>query len=1309
MFCIVHFLFVQSQEKTLSFISDAHLDTQWNWTVKSTIDQYILNTMVQNFVLFEKYPGFRFNFEGAIKYMWMKEYYPTQYATLKKYIKSGQWNISGGAIDADDVMVPSAESIIRNFLYAQTYYKREFGIKGGSDIMLPDCFGFPYSLPSLGKHCGAIGFHTAKLAWGSPNYDILPPFGIWKGVDGSEIYTIFKPGSYSEHGIYNKDMSYDEGTLNEINSNYLNYGIYAAFHYVGVGDQGGALQDDPTSSTENTPYWLQTSMNSNGPVTVSMETPTQIFHRMDSLRNPKYVVWNNELPMTTHGTGCYTSQTIMKYWNRKNELLADNTEKSSVISDWLGGLKYPMDVLRESWIRMLWNQFHDDITGTSIPSAYVYSYNDEVLANLDLSKTLLNSVGAVAKQMNTQVDGIPLVVYNPLSINRTDIVESSIITDSKPNGIRVLDGVGNDVLAQILNYNSDTGELSFIFQATVPSLGYAVYELRLNESKDFKSSLSISEDLLENESYKVEVNGRGDVASIYDKKNAKELLLSPLRLAMLNDRSETWPSWEILWNTVNTAPISYVDENVNISIEENGPLRVSLKVSRTKNGSEFVQHVRMTNPDISDRIDFVNEVNWQSRGILLKAIFPLSATNSKATYDISLGAIERGINTSSLYEVQGHQWADQLSSDSTYGVSILNDCKYGWDKPNNIMLRLSLIRTPAVSNNYVYQKDQDLGLNKFTYSFYRHDGKWNEATQWEAARLNQPLLAFQAAKHSGVLGKSYGFASLNTDKVSIKALKKAEDSDEIIIRVYELTGNDQNDVKITFPANIISANEVNGIEEKTSEASFSENSLSFNIGKFQPKTFAVKLESPVPTVVENNPSSIKVGLDYNIDVISYDSKKNDATSGVAYAYPAELLSDVVTADGIDFAIGNRDDGNCNAISCNGQTVTLPANSTSKKLYILAASRNVNGSDAEFTVDKTVYSFTIPYYVGNVGCWGTEYNLGTEYRRENVAFTATHRHNVSVSQNDSYNFMYMYKYCIPVNGNVSTLTLPKNNDILVFAISLSDNENDNITPASVITSLPENSTSSNDGCSMKLTPATVSASNQNGSVEGADKAIDGDVSTKWCVVDNSSPWLELTFTAPVEICRWFILNAGVESADYITSDFRLQKYTNGQWIDVDVVTNNTDNKVDRSVEPFTANRIRLHIDKGEQNGYTTRILEFAVFGTNGETAIQTPQITDNKLSVIGNNPNPFNQKTSILCRIPENVAKINLNVYDLLGRLIDKQSYPVTTQNGIQEITWSRKNIINGIYLYFVSALEDGKFISSSTNKMIIYSNLTDLQ
>ncbi len=1303
LFFFVATVLVQSQEKTLSFISNSHLDTQWNWDVKTTIDQYILNTMTQNFPLFDKYPGFHFNFESAIHYMWMKEYYPTEYARLKGYIQSGHWHVGGGAINANDVMVPSAESVIRNFLYGQSYYKKEFGIKGGTDIMLPDCFGFPYSLPTLGKHCGMTGFHTAKLAWGSAyDYNNLAPFGIWKGVDGSEIYAVFKGEPYDEHEKYNKDMSKDQDILNVIDDNFSKYGIYSAFLYVGPrSDRGGGLQDNTSSSTENTPFWLQTSMNSDGPVTVKMETPDQFFERLEQNRNSKYFVWDNELPMAVHGTGCYTSQSIMKYWNRKNELLADASEKTAVMADWLGGLNYPSDVIRESWTRLLWHQFHDDLTGTAIPNAYDFSYNDEVLVNLDLSKTLLNSVGAVAKKMNTQVSGIPLVVYNPLSIDRIDVVEASVLVGSKPDGIRMLDGNGSEVLAQILNYNSETRELSFIFQATVPSLGYAAYDLRLNEACSVSSSLSVSESLLENEDYKVTLDSKGDVSSVYDKKNERELLSEPIRLAMFNNRSESWPSWEITWNTVNAEPMAYVDENVEVSIAESGPLRVSLKVIRSKKGSEFAQYIRLMPSSISDRIDFVNEVNWQTRGTLLKAVFPLRTSNSKATYDLSIGAIERGINTSRLYEVAGHQWADQSHNRNLYGVSILNDCKYGWDKPNSSTLRLTLIHTPAVKNNYTYQKDQDLGLNKFTYSFYGHEGTWNENTQWEASRLNQPLLAFQTPKHSGELGKSYGFASLNTNKVSIKALKKAEDSDEMIIRLYELTGKNQDDVEITFPANIIAAHEVNGIEEKIGDASYSGNTLVFSIGKFQPKTFAIQLAKPSSSIADDKPSSVKIDLDYNIDVMSYDTRKNNVTSGVTYAYPGELLPDKLIVDGVDFAIGSRADGNRNAMYCNGQTIALPANQDTKKIYILAASKNAKGSEADFVVDGITHTLKIPYYAGNMGTWESEYNMGTEYRIENVAFTASHRHNVSGNKNDSYNFMYMYKYCITTNGNAASLVLPGNNDIYVFAVSLSDNENDDILPASAINSLPQKGNSIlPDFCSMKLVPASVSASHQNGS-ESPDKAIDNDLTTKWCVTNNSTPFLELTFKEPVEICRWFVMNAGNEGFNSITSAFRLQRYENRQWIDVDVVENNTINKVTRDVEPFITSRVRLQINKGEQEGNTTRILEFAVFGKDKTTSIQLPKAFKGELYVTGNYPNPFSQKTVIDCVVPDNVTELNLQVYDLSGKLVDSKIYQEILQNGIQQIEWDRKSLSDGIYFYTVSAMDNGKLICSNANKMII--------
>ena len=197
----------QADKETLFLISNTHLDTQWNWDVKTTINEYVKNTLTQNMALMDKYPNFNLNYEGAIKYMWMKEYYPAEFEKMKQYVARGQWHVSGMSVDATDVMMSSAESILHSMLYANKFYQHELGVRGGYDIMLPDCFGFSYALPSLARHAGIKGFHTAKLGWGAAAYDGLPPFGIWQGVDGSQIYAVYKPGAYDSHEEFNKDLT----------------------------------------------------------------------------------------------------------------------------------------------------------------------------------------------------------------------------------------------------------------------------------------------------------------------------------------------------------------------------------------------------------------------------------------------------------------------------------------------------------------------------------------------------------------------------------------------------------------------------------------------------------------------------------------------------------------------------------------------------------------------------------------------------------------------------------------------------------------------------------------------------------------------------------------------------------------------------------------------------------------------------------------------------------------------------------------------------------------------------------------------
>ena len=1197
-------------EKTFFLISNSHLDTQWNWDVKTTISQYVKNTLVDNMALMDKYPSFRFNYEGAIKYMWMKEYYPTEFEQMKSYIRSGQWHVSGMSIDANDVMMSSAESILHSMLYANRFYKQEFGVRGGYDVMLPDCFGFSYALPSLMHHAGQRGFHTAKLGWGAAAYDKLPHFGVWQGVDGSKVYAIYKPGAYDTHEDWNKDLTNDADILSKINTNISESGVPAAVKYVGPrSDRGGALHDDPNDEGENTPYWLcYNAEKQDGAVKVRLATPDEFFQYMADHDNGQYNVWNTELPMKTHGVGSYTSWGALKLWNRKNELLADAAEKASALSMWLGVRKYPSQQLQNAWVRTIWQQHHDGITGTSILSANDYSYNEYYLANRAFAQELSASAGAAIQMMDTETEGTPIVVYNPLSHERTDIVEGSVYTGRRQDFVRVLDPDGNEVLSQVTGYDFATRRLHFIFAATVPSLGYAVYEARIGEQPTLTSDLSYSTSgslmRISNGRFRVSVNASGDISNLTDVRNSRNYITTAIKQQLIYDHEDTWPAWEISYTDVCRTPSSSVSGNVEMALSEDGPLRKTLRIKRQQEGSTFVQYVRMN--AINDRIECVNEVDWQSFERMLKVNFqfPTTLKNANTTYDISLGTITRGVRSSNEYEVCANQWADQSTTTNRYGLSILSDCKYGWDKPNDTSLRLTLLRTPSCKN-YSHQANMDLGPNRFTYALYPHEGGWSEHTQMQASQLNQPLIAFVASKHAGSLGRRVTFASLSTDKVAIKALKKAEDTDELIVRVYEWAGQDQQDVHLTFPAQIVSAREVNGIEEDLGPVTTDGNAVVFNIGHYQPKTFAVRLQpKPVASVEALQDAGTPIALAYNIDLMSFDSSRGSATSTYTYAYPAELIPDTLTCDGIDFLMGPRDGTNKNVLRLSAtQTIALNRKAGENKLYLLMASPTEAGSKVTVKAGDREMEIDVPYFSGRVAEPPSCTTIIQKYRKENIVFASSHAHKVSDRTNQTMQMLYIYKYGIELDDDINEVVVSSSDrKTFLFAATTSSSRADEVEAfAPLTTEIEPNEASMSNGWSIddRLVPRSVSASHQNGTNEAASKANDQDPTTKWCVTSSQSqtPYLQYIMKDTVVINRWMVLNAARESGDYVTKSFKLQYMgDDGTWIDADVVYGNQMNKVVRTLSsPITTSRVRLQIVQGERDGYTTRIYEFAVFG------------------------------------------------------------------------------------------------------------------
>src|SRR5215471_1288995 len=348
----------------LYLVATAHLDTQWNWTVQDTIRQFIPNTFHTNFKFIDQYPHYVFNYEGAIHYMWFKEYHPDEWATLQKHVASGRWRLAGSWINAVDTNMPSPESLMRQALYGKRFYRQEFG-KVSNDVYLPDCFGFGFALPSIATHCGLSQFATQKLTWGS-SYGIPFPLGRWKGSDGNSVVAALNPGDYVTK--IRSDISVDPKWATERITSVGDRQI--GFRYFGTGDIGGAPDEESVD-------WLEKSIrNKAGIAEIRNTSSDQLTRDLTPQEKAALPEYDGELTMKTHGVGCYTSQAAMKRFNRENELLADTAERAAVTAELFAGLAYPGERLRSAWTRFLWHQFHDDLTGTSIPQAYELSWND---------------------------------------------------------------------------------------------------------------------------------------------------------------------------------------------------------------------------------------------------------------------------------------------------------------------------------------------------------------------------------------------------------------------------------------------------------------------------------------------------------------------------------------------------------------------------------------------------------------------------------------------------------------------------------------------------------------------------------------------------------------------------------------------------------------------------------------------------------------------------------------------------------------------------------------------------------------------
>ncbi|MBN2562900.1 MAG: alpha-mannosidase [Phycisphaerae bacterium] len=1040
-----------SHDKVLYCVGYAHLDTQWRWDYATTIDKHLKDTLEQNFDRFERFPGYVFNFTGAVRYQMMKEYYPEKYARLKQYIADGRWFVAGSSVDEGDVNVPSAEAIIRQVLYGNDFFRREFG-KESVDYLLPDCFGFPASMPSIWAHCGLLGFSTQKLTWGSA---VGIPFkiGVWEGPDGKSVIAALDPGSYASAIEGRVDVN--PQWIERVHDNGRQYGVWADYHYYGVGDVGGAPK------AEDVANYVASAAQADGKIKVALVSSDQMFKDITSEQRDRLPRYKGDLLLTEHSAGTLTSQAYMKRWNRKNEILADAAERAAVMAHWLGGASYPREKINNAWIRVLANQMHDMLPGTSIPRAYTFSWNDEIIASNGFAAVLQDSVGAVVRAMDTRAEGRPLVVYNPLAIEREDLVEATVVFGPEPPpSVRVFDSSGKETPSQILKRQGES--ITILFVARVPSLGLSTFDVRASkEPFSGDTGLRVSDRALENEHYRVTVNDVGDVASIRDKKNAdRELLAKPAQLVFTHEKPRRWPAWNMDWADRQKPPIDVVKEPAHVRVVEHGPVRVALEIQRRARDSIFTQRIQLARGDAGRRVEFANDIDWQSTECALKASFPLTASNPMATYNWGMGTIDRGNNEPTKYEVPSHEWFDLTDRTGEYGVSVLEDCKYGSDKPADNEVRLTLLYTPGVRGDYLDQHSQDWGRHEFVYALYGHSGDWRAArSEWQARRLNQPLIPFQTEAHDGPLGRSFCMLSVNTQQVDIRALKQAEQGDWTIIRLQELWGRSADNVEVSFGRGLVEAYEVDGQERRIGDAVLRDGKLVIDLTPYSPRSFAVRLGKP-PVSLEP-PSNTPVALDLDVAVAGIDGDRSvGRLDDEGRTIPAEMLPSHITSEGILFKLGAAGGGQPQALSCRGQKITLPGGKHNR-LYLLAAASEDTGG--RFLIDDRPHHVPVQEWTGFIGqcdsrewdhefgeidfcCEGQVVGIKTGFiKRDTIAWFCTHRRHPDKG-NEAYRFSYLFKYGLDLPVGAKTLTLPSNPRIKVFAVTASRNANDAVRPA-----------------------------------------------------------------------------------------------------------------------------------------------------------------------------------------------------------------------------------------------------------------------
>ncbi|NQT50750.1 alpha-mannosidase [bacterium] len=745
--------------QTIACMGHAHIDVAWLWPLAETIRKCArtFSTVVE---YADRYPEYLFAQSQPHLYEFTRDHYPALYERVKEKVKAGQFVPTGCFWVEADCNVTSGESLVRQTLFGTRFFKQEFD-HDVACLWLPDVFGYSAALPQILRRSGIGYFLTQKISW--CQFTTFPYHTFqWEGIDGSTVLTHFPPAN-----DYNSMLRADQMLGAARRYREKDRSPLQAVPY-GFGDGGGGPTKDHIER-------MRRYADLEGMPKLAPMTPAKFFHDLEA-NSEDLRTWVGELYLELH-RATLTTQANNKKFNRKCELALRDAEILSSLGLLTGGT-YRQNDLNAAWKTVLLNQFHDIIPGSSITLVYEDSdrhYAEVLAAAADVKQAAL---AHYAKGIDAAGEGIPVLAFNSLSWERTDIVAATVPGLRKGTATVAVAPDGTESPVQLC------GDGLARWVGTVPSIGHAVFHIKPGETG--APAVQASGRGMENDRIRLRFDKQGRIRSIYDKANRREVVAPGAvanQLILFEDKPANWDAWD-MDIFYNDKPLETDGTLLSIEVKETGPVGAVVRVKRAISKSIVSQDIILTAG--SARVDFLTTIEWgDEKDVLLKAAFPVDVLADKARYEIQFGNVERPTHWNTprdfgRFEVCGHKWADLC--EGGYGVALLNDAKYGHDIRGNVM-RLSLLRAPKTP-------DPEADIHKthtFTYSLLPHAGDYAAAgIVRQGYQLNVPVIA-QAVKATdeAAVPNAASQLAITGDNVIIDTVKKAEDDGGIIVRLYE--------------------------------------------------------------------------------------------------------------------------------------------------------------------------------------------------------------------------------------------------------------------------------------------------------------------------------------------------------------------------------------------------------------------------------------------------------------------------------------------------------------------------------------------